>query len=441
MDKLSINNTTNSLSTEDKHILHNESEAIISELCDLLSLIKTSGAYVNTAQRLKLLNAIYLAVILQLKKLNEQELSVASETLTYTQHQLKKDFKNKTIIPCLEKLIHCLDKSADDNLMPDLEEKLKLNAFDDLFDSNGVVRRDIRVKLNDLNVWRISPQIENQKINVWGESTVEDFNEAMGPSLAPFFTYHKSSSPVEEERDDNCIHVGCELVPSEYDYRFNLTPAVRAILKKFHTDNDNSALGSVGLFVHKQEKHYLITAAHVLFPELSRIPLESDDLRVFNEQVSFAIYDDIYDIAIIPHLPNHKHSNSIRIVSSNTWFKKPGKDSIVVKVGSRSGLTLGNLESIESFGLYNKLVRVSSRGNGVFAQKGDSGSIYFAETKGGFLPFALHRLSDNGSGLGSDFHNGLSLLLSKLELGDIDEFEACIFNELRGCYMSHTKNQ
>ena len=58
MNKLSVDRTTDYLSTEDKHILRNERETILSELCDLLSLIKTRGAYVTIVQSNRVLKSL-----------------------------------------------------------------------------------------------------------------------------------------------------------------------------------------------------------------------------------------------------------------------------------------------------------------------------------------------------------------------------------------------
>lgn len=56
---------------------------------------------------------------------------------------------------------------------------------------------------------------------------------------------------------------------------------------------DSTLGGSIGLFVNNVKKHYLITAARNLLPELSR--MNQEDMVRFDELVPFAHYDIYYD--------------------------------------------------------------------------------------------------------------------------------------------------
>ena len=96
---------------------------------------------------------------------------------------------------------------------------------------------------------------------------------------------------------------------------------------------DGHSRGAVGNFVRKETRHYVVTAAHVLFPlKLTKLPLDSEELKDFNENVTFAFYDRLNDIGIVPFSAQRQHINGIRIAPSSTWMYKPNIESLVVKI-------------------------------------------------------------------------------------------------------------
>lgn len=130
----------------------------------------------------------------------------------------------------------------------------------------------------------------------------------------------------------------------------------------------------------------------------------------------------------------------LRIAPTRVWaeYKNKTRDTIL-KLGARSGATIGAIDSIEvEYDSYRDMIGVAATHMDPFAEKGDGGSIYFAPTSNGYIPLGIHRISDHGVSYASEFLEGFKNLLEKGNLGDIEEWEPCVRNS--SCSFSHTKH-
>jgi hypothetical protein len=53
------------------------------------------------------------------------------------------------------------------------------------------------------------------------------------------------------------------------------------------------------MFLNDGNRCYLVTCAHVVYPELTSMKFGSEDLVKFNQLASDVIYDEVTDIAMI----------------------------------------------------------------------------------------------------------------------------------------------
>ncbi|KAJ3275569.1 hypothetical protein HDV01_007572 [Terramyces sp. JEL0728] len=222
-----------------------------------------------------------------------------------------------------------------------------------------------------------------------------------------------------------------------------LEEGIFQILHDYQTQtlSDTTGTGTTGFFVKQGKYHYMITSAHVIFKTLTDMELDSPEIKTFNESVDFAIYDDECDIALVKCLNWGKHSNIYRIADSEyweNWDTNIEKDANIIKSGQVTGITIGKFDNasrpMRPNEEYKKMIRVNPN-VGTFAEAGDSGSIYFAESKYGFIPIGIHRTTDDeGYGLACNFMYAFKKLLAKAKhLGNIENFQPCQFNSQVNC--------
>ena len=99
--------------------------------------------------------------------------------------------------------------------------------------------------------------------------------------------YIQQPKPEDANRDDSkCFHSGCAVKTGSISisYRDFLKKSVSKMLQKIREENnlndDGFGRGTAGIFLKRRGgKCYLVTAAHVLFPELSKIDMASPGVK------------------------------------------------------------------------------------------------------------------------------------------------------------------
>ncbi|TPX31225.1 hypothetical protein SeMB42_g07789 [Synchytrium endobioticum] len=423
------------LTPKTKHLLKENHEKVLAELEECAKLMD-SNDYISVRSRRK------LAAVMGIAK-----------ALGY-----RPPVDGATLIDLLRKPITTKDSSISKSQRKDIAQyiaflqkmlikpdSIHLTSFDQLFDTRGL-RSAVHRQLRSASVWRSNPDYDIQKIRVWGEVPPQDFDSELESLPSECFEYYQKAAPVADSYDDGCQEPGCRLREESdilQDYRHDLPVPVAKVFSQIDSSNSNSGSGggTIGMFINigKRRSHYIITAAHVLFPELSKLALE--DLAVFNDNVSYAIYNEEYDIAIVACQNGKNHNNSFRLVDKDLW-ETPSKSGIqVVKVEQKSGWTMGELKSDDaSIDRYNHMMEVKGDGAQPFAEPGDSGSIYYAWRDGLYIPIAIHRISRDGSSYGCQFVPALQAVLEKMNV-DYDDVHVCMWSSLRNtCEFAHLKN-
>ncbi|KAJ3259095.1 hypothetical protein HK103_002982 [Boothiomyces macroporosus] len=467
------------LHPHDKLLLKKSYPDIISDLNQFLYILSSYQTYIKLHQRKSLVICIRLAQNLGYEGSADVEKLVLllNRPIRKNNYNIKKEDR-EAIIPFLKFLIDNLSKLKEINFKTELEksteklENLKINNtlsqsfvnkldctdFDNMFDiETGGINDKIWNVLEDAGAWKAGIDLGKGKIIVNGEnSEVEFMNSIASKNIIPnnYIEYHQESPPRRNSRDDVCSHAGCKIKFDDaphlfYDYRSDLAPLAKEIIAKYNTGSTlKSPLGgTIGLFVNRNGRHYLVTAAHNLFPELSK--MKPDDLNQFNQLVSIAHYDQNYDIGMIEIGNNSRHDNGLVIAPTSEW-NFLAAPSVFYKLGGRTGLTIGdgtlsNLEKVRIEGfLYSDVIMVSPSNLKLFATEGENGSIYYVEGCEGFVPVAIHRSSDKNGSYGGTFLKNFKKILEKKGLGDIDEFKPCqensrtkSFNECNGCHTTY----
>lgn len=328
------NKLSQSLIPMDKFILRNSTRTIIEDLQNLFSLLDSSQ-YIKYGDRNKLATAILLAKYFGYDSHNSQTDDFISKCNKSTEY-LKIGDRNiikpyvQYLINNLSQVIKHMDNPTGNDTdgiedIAGLLEKLDLSPFDKLFD--GKVRginENTRKILSEAGMWRAYPDYGNKMIRVWGTASEEEFKKSIKNEIPIEYIKY-----IQEERhkvtEVSRVHSGCQLNDEEtniFDFRYYMSPKVKTLLKAFADDNcGNKGIlnynldkrnklnfhigGTMGMFMRKGKTHYLITAAHVLFPELSKMELNSEALETFNRDVGFAIYNKLFDIAIIHYTGKH----------------------------------------------------------------------------------------------------------------------------------------
>jgi len=429
---------------------------------DIAYLIQklNSSDYINRKDRLKLRNAIYLAIVLGYESPSEDVSFNTEQILKEIQKKSTTNHLNKNyraaIKPYAQFLLDNLEKMTKASLDDDIndisnifQQKLKITPFDEFLNENGTgLKQNILNILIENGIWRTYPDYEKERFCIWGSKPKDELESSIKDILPMKFIDYTQQNFIEKECRDDCYHMGCVISQSESkieNFRFYQPGKVKDALKRYAKDRFDHSTGTTGIFINDRNSHYIVTAAHVLFPELSDMPLDSSELKTFTTHIDYAIYDTHYDIAMIPLAKGESHANSVQIVSSEFWDSFPHTpEQIIIKIGSKTGITLGNLhQSKETYRHYSNLIRVGSNYL-PFAEKGDSGSVYFAQTENGYTPIGIHRTSDTLTldGLATSFMESFQALLAKKGL-NIEDFQACWHNRLSetSCNYYHLKKK
>ncbi|TPX46381.1 hypothetical protein SeMB42_g03725 [Synchytrium endobioticum] len=412
------------LTPKTKHIINNYHDIITSELDEFAELMDTTD-YVSAKQGRRLLAIIGISDAFGCQP-HADETSIVdllqnptSSTKYISKHQR---LAISRYIAYLKGLIETRSTS------------IVMTEFDKLFDTQGL-RRDIHNQLVDAGVWKSSPDFERQKLKVWGVANEAQFHKQI--SLQPnCFEYYQKAPPVLDSRDDICQEAGCRLIGDDTelleDYRDYVSPVVTRLFELI-THSTSSSGGSLGMFlkISNKNRHYILTAAHVLFPELSSIPLAK--VAEFNENVAFAEYNDEHDIGLVACQNNLRHCNPLRITNPDMWENELKIGSRVMKIGQRTGITFGKLISWDaSFENYIHLIEVEGEDGLPFAESGDSGSIYYGLVRGLFTPIAIHRISGDGASYGCRFLPALRAVLAKKRI-NFEDIQICAWTSLQDC--------
>ena len=461
------------LSASDKIFLLSNADVISNELLELYVLLNGND-YISRKNRRMLETAIHLANIFGYSSNeNHQAIIKDLDAPMASNSHLKKALK-LSIMPYLEFLKEKVDSIvtntdlSDKLALLDIGSKtedplLKLNDFDKFLSKKrpGVDPGFAKI-LNENKVWKATVNIKDQIINLWGELPEDEFKRK-GVIPDEFVKYIQSKFPIRESRDDSA-HMGCSLLNCQFfrDARDNLLPEVKEALGIFNSESDSiTCKGTAGIFVYCDKVHYLVTAAHVVFPELTDLKFDSNEtqLDIFNAKVPFAKYDSEFDIAMVPLKSYDSHCNSFRIAPIDCWGY-PDSNKKIVKIGASSGITVGKIHELNTdlidFEFFN-LVSVKEDEKNEFACPGDSGSGYYQNSKHGYVPIALHKTSTKTGASGNEvelsgdklilisygfqFLKNFSAILDKQNL-DIDSFKPCQLNQSGlECAKSHIKEQ
>ena len=344
--------------------------------------------------------------------------------------------------------------SENKSLPESFSGKLDFTSFDDMIDiRTGGIATHIWDALENAGVWEASPDLVIGKIIAYGKFSKDKFFESTKEVFSNDLVEYRQKTPSEKKpRDDGCNHSGCKINFSDIpeliiDFRGNLTKEAKEILSKYQED-DQCLGGTIGVFVKTTKRHYLVTAAHNLFPELSR--MKTEDSSKFNNLVPFVQYDSEYDVAMIEVYRNSPHDNGLAIAPCAKWGVKVNlyEGNTCYKLGGTTGLTIGEFDqdlkphSYQNGNLlYKSLLKVSPKFQKCFATTGDSGSIYYVETQDGFIPLAIHRTSrDERTSYGVPFLENFRKILEKLDL-DFDGFYPCQKSNVgfsSACQVCHT---
>lgn len=208
--------------------------------------------------------------------------------------------------------------------------------------------------------------------------------------------------------------------------------------------------GSIGGFLSASDKtenvHYLITAAHVVFPFLSN--LKEENINQFNDKFRFAKYDEYSDFLFLPMEKSLGHTNMVSFglkeikEAQEKLASYAAQDYPCLKFGAMSGTTVGTLTSYNAeyqaskTMTYRNLIEVTW-GNEKFAIPGDSGSFYFVLDDSKLMPIAIHRISDPSSlkSYGTALYEGIKKIIKKMDLNEnniqICQHKQCYIE--RGC--------
>ena len=317
--------------------------------------------------------------------------------------------------------------------------QVNVDEFDKFIKGSGGIDNKLYDELKKVGIWRASVDLHAKKLNLYGSLSETEFKKK---SIIPekYLSYSCKKMP-ENVRDDllDCTHSGCSIGSIDFGFNFH-----NDISDEIFKEIEGSKAGSIGLFVYdNDDNHYLITAAHVVYPGLSKIGqhgLDSEVIRSFNSDCKHAIYDEISDIAMIPIQKAVNHSNVFQICQFDVPRPVFNNEAIVLKSGKSSGITEGYCETPQNtveFSGYKNLWSVRDRqDSGKFATDGDSGSLYVLKSVGGYYPLALHRTSDvYMNSYGCDFIESFNRLLQKTKR-EIDNFHPCLHPK---CNRSHIR--
>ena len=288
-----------------KHLLKENHEKVLAEL-DACSKLMDSGDYISVKSRRKL--AAVMGTAKALGYQSEVDGAPLVELLRKPSTP-REGFISKVQRRDIAQYINFLQKTL---IKPD---SIPLTPFDQLFDTRGL-QSAVHHQLRGAGIWRSNPDHLTQKITVWGELEQQEFERKLGSLPSECFEYHQKAAPVMDCYDDTCQEPGCRLQQDSdilQDYRHALPLQVVRLFSQLECNGSDSGRGgTIGMFINigKQSSHYIITAAHVLFPELSNLNLE--DVGVFNDSISYAIYNEEYDISIVPYQLPHSAPVSAR---------------------------------------------------------------------------------------------------------------------------------
>ncbi|KAJ3217788.1 hypothetical protein HK099_005356 [Clydaea vesicula] len=443
METLSIpcDSTLNYLYPKDKLTITG-TEKILEDLT-VLKVLLNSTFYATKIDRVKLRNAVQLATYLNFSNIDDCK-SLVEELSKPPKFHLTKAHRDK-IIPYVDYLLQHLRKDTSvDELGTLFKQKLELTPFENFTDLQSCgVNDDLRKVLREAGAWRIAPDYKTQQFLVWGNVSSATFFENIKDVISPSFINYSEKKRTVLDRRDDCWHSGCSLKDSfsevVIDYRELLAPKVQEVIEKYSVEN--VAAGTIGMFItnKKRNKHYLITSAHVAFPELSSMALDGEDLKLFNESVPYAHYSKTMDIAVIPCNKNIPHDNGIRIAPLSDWNYLVDEGAQIYKMGGRSGLTVGilNKKNDENENYKNCISVQPTKGS--FTEKGDSGSIYYCNTITGFVPLGIHRITD-GVSFACPLLESLRYVVEDKQRRSIDDYEPCMWHQQLGCCTyRHTK--
>lgn len=160
--------------------------------------------------------------------------------------------------------------------------------------------------------------------------------------------------------------------------------------------------GTIGGFIHMDNKIFCITAAHCL-----KEPIHANVLSVLEPKFDVSLIqlaDATHDNLICSTMENSVHDtfedwNEIFGGIPDPILFEPGTE--IIKVGAATGITRGyleshciNLEEKDRLGttiLWENMIRIAWLPHQRFSAGGDSGSIYFACRGCAFIPIAVHR--------------------------------------------------
>ncbi|KAI3646987.1 hypothetical protein MP228_007208 [Amoeboaphelidium protococcarum] len=453
----------------DKIYFKESAEDIIADLNQLISEL-SGQEYVSSLHRKKLVVCVRLAAYFSRKIDNQEDLiSMLTAPINKRNSYIKKEHKEilincvKALRAVFEEIVSAKGRSEQNicqqfnvlDLGGGVLDQLELGPFDKLFDLQyGGILDSTWNELSKAGVWQASPDYENQKLVVCGEHHEDKFFTMLSNNIPKeFIEYYQEDRPSFRVFDDygTCSHGGCkvkfeeafDLIP---DYRSTLTDDVKKLLLSVQKSREMQGTlgGTAGIFVRRksQNRHYLVTAAHNLFPECSY--MSKEELEIFNKQVMFAQYDEISDVAMI-EIKNAFHDNGLAVAPVDKWNISPDTEDCF-KIGQRTGLTFSKSfcddsnYKVSSGVTYKDMIQAAVDEDYCFATAGDSGSIYYSFNYFGIVPIAIHRISDkkNNKCYGVHFWNNFKMVIVKLGL-DVDDFQPCQRGADNSCDLCHTE--
>lgn len=329
----------------------------------------------------------------------------------------------------------------------DLDQK---TGFDNLVrNDKPSLKQMIDDDLEDNRVWYIRLDHHNQKIYIKGELPEDYLANTLSYYDKTIFDYTQEECENIYPDVSNCAHSGC-YISEENEYvehaRFALHGDIKEIFHNLETISSRG--GSMGIFLNDGKRCYLITCAHVIYPELTHMEFGSSDLIKFNKLSTNAIYNETTDIAMIMWGKNSIHDNGLAVADLDEW-KYPSTGVDVVKLGGKTGFRTGKFEEvIEKYKEYKNIFKIAIDNNvQLIDPEGDSGSIYYKKSDETecYIPIGIHRSSNKKAKMyATPFTDSLEKLLKKNRM-DIDKFRACNryinSNGIQGCGNSHTSKR
>lgn len=447
------------LSKNDKMLIDDSKhrKKLIDELTDLLQDLKSPHVTRNIRNRL--VRALNLCNALNIKMDSSLRIKLIKSTRVYLNKEDKTSI-NLIIKSAMDMLSQKSELKTSEDVNDLLEEFSKIaietRPIDAYLDDSGLrVKDEITQYLQKYGVISSGYGLSGH-IYIKGthkEAEMERFIEERYPGLWKLckYTLVEPTKYPECTREEDYTHARCRLNSESslgtVDYISSLPDIIYSTLREHQNKEILIGDGTFGMFINRGKHHYLLTAAHVLLPSLSKISLlkQSEFFTLFNQTVKWAVCGPEDDLAIVELTTSEKHENFVKVAEVEHWGNYENiigsEAALVFKLGSTTGLTFGEFghddDRIVAYNPYGYQNHIKVFGSDLhsISLKGDSGAIYYVKSDKGNIPIAIHRAfdKDEGCAYGSLFYPSLIKICKKLRWS-VEEISVCQYQPCSSHY-------